>query len=131
DVFYDTTQASYPYPLLNTNLKIFLERAADNIRKGLADRYISRMNTRRTELQDSNAYRDFLWNEVCDEMLIESKQAYVTQKLITKLMYAFRDIQDYESMIMLNNRCEQLGELAKKIKNNMMISYLTAFARSR
>ncbi|CAF4915573.1 unnamed protein product, partial [Rotaria magnacalcarata] len=32
DVFYDTTQASYPYPLLNTNLKIFLERAADNIR---------------------------------------------------------------------------------------------------
>ncbi|CAF2127693.1 unnamed protein product [Rotaria magnacalcarata] len=131
DVFYDTTQASYPYPLLNTNLKIFLERAADNIRKGLADRYISRMNTRRTELQDSNAYRDFLWNEVCDEMLIESKQACVTQKLITKLMYAFRDIQDYESMIMLNNRCEQLGELAKKIKNNMMISYLTAFARSR
>jgi len=63
-------------------------------------------------------------------------------------MYAFRDIQvkfriyywkknwsinfkDYESMIKLNQRCEQLGEIAKKIKNNMMISYLTAFARSR
>jgi hypothetical protein len=34
-------------------------------------------------------------------------------------------------MIKLSQRCEQLGELAKKIKNNMMISYLTAFARSR
>jgi hypothetical protein len=27
-------------------------------RKGLADRYISRMNSRKAELQDSNAYRD-------------------------------------------------------------------------
>ena len=34
-------------------------------------------------------------------------------------------------MIKLNQRCEQLEEIAKKIKNNMMISYLTAFARSR
>lgn len=34
-------------------------------------------------------------------------------------------------MIKLNRRCEQLGEIAKKIKNNMMISYLTAFALSR
>ncbi|CAF1031276.1 unnamed protein product [Rotaria sordida] len=131
DVFYDTTQSTYPFPLLNTNLKNFLERAADNIQKGLADRYISRMNTRKLELQDSQTYRDFLWNEVCGEMLNEVNQEYVTPKLITKLMYAFRDIQDYESMINLNQRCEQLGEIAKKIKNNMMISYLTAFARSR
>ncbi|CAF1115567.1 unnamed protein product [Rotaria sordida] len=131
DVFYDTTQSTYPFPLLNTNLKNFLERAADNIQKGLADRYISRMNTRKLELQDSQTYRDFLWNEVCGEMLNEINQEYVTPKLITKLMYAFRDIQDYESMINLNQRCEQLGEIAKKIKNNMMISYLTAFARSR
>jgi hypothetical protein len=34
-------------------------------------------------------------------------------------------------MIKLNERCEQLTEIAKKIKNNMMIPYLTAFARSR
>jgi len=40
-------------------------------------------------------------------------------------------LKDYESMIKLNQRCEQLGEIAKKIKNHMMISYLTAFARSR
>ncbi|CAF3198574.1 unnamed protein product [Rotaria sp. Silwood2] len=131
DVFYDTTQSSSPLPLLYKNVKCFLERAADNIQKGLADRYISRMNTRKLELQDSKAYHDFLWNEVCFEMLNETNQEYVTPKLVTKLMYAFRDIQDYESMIKLNQRCEQLGEIGKKIKNNMMISYLTAFARSR
>ena len=34
-------------------------------------------------------------------------------------------------MIKLNQRCEQFGEITKKIKNNMMISYLTAFARNR
>jgi hypothetical protein len=39
--------------------------------------------------------------------------------------------KDYESMIKLNQRCEQIDEIEKKIKNNMMISYLTAFARSR
>ena len=94
-------------------------------------------------------YFKFLWNEVCDKMLNETNQAYVTPKLVTKLMYAFRDIQvvlnfcdainyifflftkDYESMIKLSQRCEQLGEIDKKLKNNMMISYLTAFARSR
>ena len=35
----------------------------------------------------------FLWNEVCDEILTEANQQCVTPKLITKLMYAFRDIQ--------------------------------------
>ncbi|UJR22105.1 hypothetical protein I4U23_025170 [Adineta vaga] len=131
DVFYDTTQPANPFPLLSTNLKCFLKRAADSIQKGLADRYISRMNTRKIEAQDDNTYRDFLWNDICEEILNETNQECVTPKLITKLMYAFRDIQDYESMIKLNQRCEQLGGIAKKIKNNMMISYLTAFAHSR
>ena len=35
----------------------------------------------------------FLWNEVCDEILTEANQHCVTPKLITQLMYAFRDIQ--------------------------------------
>jgi hypothetical protein len=34
-------------------------------------------------------------------------------------------------MIKVNQRCEQLSEIAPKINNHMMISYLTAFARSR
>ncbi|CAF1521899.1 unnamed protein product [Adineta ricciae] len=131
NVFYDTTQPANPFPLLSTNLNLFLKRAADNIQKGLADRYISRMNTSKAESQDDNTYRQFLWNEVCDEILNENNQESATPKLITKLMYAFRDIQDYESMIKLNERCEQLKEIGKRIKNNMMISYLTAFARSR
>ncbi|CAF5115023.1 unnamed protein product, partial [Rotaria magnacalcarata] len=46
-------------------------------------------------------------------------------------MYAFRDIQDYQSMIELTERCEKYEIISKKIQNNMMISYLTAFARSR
>ncbi|CAF0773124.1 unnamed protein product [Adineta ricciae] len=131
NVFYDTTQPANPFPLLSTNLNLFLKRAADNIQKGLADRYISRMNTSKAESQDDNTYRQFLWNEVCDEILNENNHESATPKLITKLMYAFRDIQDYESMIKLNERCEQLKEIGKRIKTNMMISYLTAFARSR
>ncbi|CAF1245691.1 unnamed protein product [Adineta steineri] len=131
DVFYDTTQPANPFPLLKTNLKCFLGRAATNIKKGLADRCISRMNQSKHESKDDNTFRDFLWNEICAEILTETNQEDVTPKLITQLMYAFRDIQDYESMIRLNQRCEQLGEIAKKIKNNMMISYLTAFACSR
>ncbi len=35
----------------------------------------------------------FLWNEVCDEILTPTNEQFVTPKLITKLMYAFRDIQ--------------------------------------
>lgn len=34
-------------------------------------------------------------------------------------------------MIELSERCEQCEIISKKISNNMMISYLTAFARSR
>lgn len=81
-------------------------------RKGLADRYITRMNSRKLELQDDNAYREvkslflalhelaecdcliqFLWTDICDELLNEINQESVTLKLITKLMYSFRDIQ--------------------------------------
>ena len=68
------------------------------------------MNTRKLELQDDNAYREvkhrsardsiafhcwkqFLWNDICDEVLNETNQESVTPKLITKLMYSFRDIQ--------------------------------------
>jgi len=131
ETFYDVTQTNLPSHSLKSNLKGYLKRAADHIQKGLADRYISRMNARKQELTDNNAYRQFLWDEVCNEILIEGTQEFVTPKLITKLMYAFRDIQDYESMIRLNERCENLVEIHKKIKSNMMISYLTAFARSR
>lgn len=34
-------------------------------------------------------------------------------------------------MIKFIERCEQFEEIGKHIKNNRMISYLTAFARSR
>jgi hypothetical protein len=44
---------------------------------------------------------------------------------------SFLHFKDYESMIKVNQRCEQLSEIAPKINNHMMISYLTAFARSR
>ena len=75
--FYDVSQSTSPVHSLKTNLKGYLKRAADHIqydkmnfhrvdvivsfcffRKGLADRYISRMNTRKKELPDNNAYRD-------------------------------------------------------------------------
>lgn len=35
----------------------------------------------------------YLWKEICDEILTETNQEYATPKLITQLMYAFRDIQ--------------------------------------
>jgi len=46
-------------------------------------------------------------------------------------MYAFRDIQDYESMIRLSERCSEFDRISNKIQNNTRICYLTAFARSR
>lgn len=63
-------------------------------------------------------------------------------------MYAFRDIQvswteeliesdaldffkDYQSMIVLSERCAENKIIARNIQNNMRILYLTAFARSR
>jgi hypothetical protein len=47
------------------------------------------------------------------------------------LFFVFIFLQDYQSMIELIERCEQYEIISSKIQNNMMISYLTAFARSR
>jgi hypothetical protein len=75
-------------------------------------------------------FYQYLWKEICDEILTEANQEYATPKLITKLMYAFRDIQvwflvsdfysiwnflqDYQSMIELTERCEKYEIIAKK-----------------
>jgi hypothetical protein len=80
------------------------------------------MNTRKAESQDNDTYRNvciqlnsnkifsfvcfffkFLWNEVCDDVLTETKQHFVTPKLITKLMYAFRDIQVRIEFFLIND----------------------------
>ncbi|CAM4785220.1 unnamed protein product [Rotaria magnacalcarata] len=132
NVFYDlTTQASSTSTLLKTNLKCFFIETANNLHHGLATRYLNRLEKRKNEVHDTNAERIYLWKEICDEILTETNQRYATPKLITQLMYAFRDIQDYQSMIELTERCEKYEIISKKIQNNMMISYLTAFARSR
>ena len=73
----------------------------------------------------------YLWEKICDEIFTEDNQEYATPKLITQLMYAFRDIQDYQSMIKLSESCEQFEKIRNKIQANTRISYLTAFARSR
>ncbi|CAF2439607.1 unnamed protein product [Rotaria sp. Silwood2] len=131
-VFYDvTTRTVKPSPLLKTSIKCFLKDAANSMQQGLATRYLNRLEKRKHEAHDSNAERKYLWEEICDEILTEGKQQYATPKLITQLMYAFRDIQDYQSMIELIERCEQNEITSRKIQNNMMISYLKAFARSR
>ncbi|CAF4592052.1 unnamed protein product [Rotaria sp. Silwood1] len=132
DVFYDvTTRTANPLPLLTTSLNFFLNEAANNMQQGLVTRYLNRLEKRKNEAHDTNAERKYLWQEICNEILTEAKQEYATPKLITQLMYAFRDIQDYQSMIELSERCEQNETISKKLQNNMMISYLTAFARSR
>ncbi len=35
----------------------------------------------------------YIWKNICDEILIKNNQEYATTKLITQLMYAFRDMQ--------------------------------------
>ncbi|CAF0727583.1 unnamed protein product [Rotaria sordida] len=132
NVFYDvTTQKTNSSTLLKISLKCLLKEAADNMQEGLATRYLNRLQKRKNEVHDANAECIYLWREICDEILTKTRQQCATPKLITQLMYAFRDIQDYQSMIELIERCEQYEIISKRIQNNTMILYLTAFARSR
>ncbi|CAF1405790.1 unnamed protein product, partial [Adineta steineri] len=131
DSFYDVTTPTNPPTSLKKNLKHLLREAANNMQQGLSTRYLNLMEKRKNNVNDKNAERIYLWKEICDEILTETNQRYATPKLIISLMYAFRDIQDYQSMIELIERCEQYETISMNIQNNMLISYLTAFARSR
>ncbi|CAF1581908.1 unnamed protein product [Adineta steineri] len=131
DSFYDVTTPTNPPTSLKKNLKHLLREAANNMQQGLSTRYLNLMEKRKNNVNDKNAERIYLWKEICDEILTETNQRYATPKLIISLMYAFRDIQDYQSMIELIERCEQYETISLNIQNNMLISYLTAFARSR
>ncbi|CAF0791592.1 unnamed protein product [Adineta ricciae] len=132
DAFYDVTTQSKQSPIsLKKSLRPLLNEAAKNMEKELSTRYLNLMEKHRNKFHDEKSQRDFLRKEICDEILTERNKKYATPMLIIKLMYAFRDIQDYPSMIELIERCEQYPCVSKNIQNNTMISYLTAFAHSR
>lgn len=127
--FYDVTNGTEN--LLEDNLNTILKQATKTTRQGLSDRYLKRLETRKNLDRDIQSERDYLWDKICNEIFTEENQDYATPKLITQLMYAFRDLQDYQSMIRLSERCGEFEKISNRIHNNTRILYLTAFARSR
>ncbi|CAF0940704.1 unnamed protein product, partial [Didymodactylos carnosus] len=132
-IFYDTTatSTSQRIALLRTNLRASLEAASTIVQKSSSDRYIALMNDRRHAINDTTLYKEFLWNEICNDVFTNKMQEYATPALVLNLIYAFRDIQDYESIIQVIERCKQLDVIWTKLADNPMIAYLTAFAYSR
>ncbi|UJR26998.1 hypothetical protein I4U23_008305 [Adineta vaga] len=124
NTFYDVTTPSKSASIsLRKSLKPLLIEATSTMEQRLSIRYLNLMEKRKRKVHDEDAERNAYSNG--------TNQKYATPMLIIQLMYAFRDLQDYQSMIELIERCEQYSSISNNIQNNMMISYLTAFARSR